>query len=755
MENNTSESSLHYRTMCGYFFENSSSGMLVCEPVYHDEVMIDLHILHANKSFEQLIGIEQVAGKNMNKVMPDFAATNKPIMQMFEDVCTKGISQKLEIFASKLNCWLNIEILTPDRRVFIASITDVTARKLNENSLLEIQTKYNSLLHSDTVGIGIALGERAIFANATLQQIFEYTEDELKAMTYSQLYHPEDRIILAERMRKRKNGEEIPANVVVRIFTKSGKMKYVQHTTTHFTIDGILMVQSIVIDVTDKFEAERELRISEERFRILFEQAAVGVAQLNSNTGQFVRVNNKYLEIMGYTREEMLQLNYMQITVPEDLDSDLGNMDKLKQGEITEFSMEKRLIHKSGHSIWVSLNVSSMWKPGEKPDYHIAVVADITKQKLNEMERRKLRVAVEQSPVTIAITNLNGEIEYVNPAFCKTTGYTIEEVMGQNPRVLNSGKTPPEVFQDLWQTINAGKTWIGEFINRKKNGALYYEEAIISPVFDENNKIVNYLAIKNDISYKKLQEELIKKNNRQLTELNATKDKFFSIIAHDLKNPFNSILGFSELLINHLDEYSQEKIYSFVKTINDSAQNAYKLLENLLDWARSQLGRMEFRPEQIIVENLFLETSTLMHTTCIAKNIILTYEIHDSIIIIADKEMISSVLRNLVSNAIKYTKPYGSIHLKAVKNDTDVVFSIKDTGIGIPVSKIDLLFKISEKVSSPGTNNESGTGLGLILCKEFVERHNGKIWVDKTGEYGTTFKFSIPLVNQYENVLNI
>jgi len=728
-----------------YFFYHTNSGMVAFEPVYTNEVLSDLQITHSNKAFEQLVGCHNVEGKTINQILPDFGTYNPEVMNLFDDVCKDGIQQQIEIYAKKLSKWLSINILTPDRKTFIANITDITSRKQNEIALKDIQVKYDSMLNSDTIGIGIAKEGMAIYVNRTLQQMLEYSEEELYNQSFINLFHPDDRILLIERMKKRAAGEYLPNVLIVRVLTKSGNIKYIQHNTTDFAIGNELYVQSIVVDVTQRIEAERELRNSEEKFKILFEQAAVGVAQLNTNTGQFVKVNAKYLEIMGYGLDEMLKLDFQTITHPDDLSPDLQFMEKLKAGIIQDFNMEKRLIHKNGSFVWVSLSVSAMWKPGEDPDYHIAVVQDITPQKKLELERRKLRVAVEQSPVTIAITDLNGTIEYVNPAFCKITGYSLEETIGQNPRFLNSGITPVETFDEMWTTLSKGNTWIGEFINKKKNGDLYYEEAIISPVIDESNAIVNYLAVKNDITYKKLQEELIRKNNRQLMELNATKDKFFSIIAHDLKNPFNSIVGFSDLLCNHMDEYSREKIFSFVKTINESAQNAFKLLENLLVWAHSQLGRMEFKPKFIIVENLFHETVSLLHTNCLAKNITIKSEINDSISLFADKEMLSSILRNLVSNAIKYTPMNGNILLMADANDNEVIFTVKDSGVGIHEKKVDLLFKINEKVTTPGTNNESGTGLGLVLCKEFVERHCGRIWIESTGKEGTTFKFSIPL----------
>jgi len=509
---------------------------------------------------------------------------------------------------------------------------------------------------------------------------------------------------------------------------------------------------AILDNITERKLKEIELLRAKElatenegKFKILFEQAAVGVAQIDTLSGKFIRINKKYSDIIGYSKQEILNLNFQSITYLPDLKEDLKNMELLKKGEIKEFAIEKRLIHKSGKIIWVRLSVSAMWKHNATPDYHIAVVSDITEQKRNEYELKKLSVAVEQSPVTIAITDILGNIQFVNPAFCKITGYNYDEAIGQNPRVLNSGKTPIETFTNMWQTINSGKTWTGEFINKKKNGTLYYEEAVISPVFNENNEIVNFIAIKNDISDKKQKDELIKKNNIELVELNATKDKFFRIIAHDLRNPFSSILGFSDLLIANLHKYNQEKTLQFVKNINITAQNTYELLENLLEWSSAQTGKIQFKPEKIVLETIVDNVLELTAGNSMAKNIQVNYETNENIEVYADKNMLNTILRNLVTNAIKYTQKNGCVKITASKIEKQILISVTDNGVGMDKNIVDKLFKINEKISTPGTENEQGTGIGLILCKEFVEKHGGTIWAESQINKGSVFMFTLNL----------
>lgn len=243
------------------------------------------------------------------------------------------------------------------------------------------------------------------------------------------------------------------------------------------------------------------------------------------------------------------------------------------------------------------------------------------------------------------------------------------------------------------------------------------------------------------------QKEAILKQNEQLQELNATKDKFFSIIAHDLKNPFNVILGFSDLIVTSNILFGPEEMKRFVLSIQKAAKSAYELLENLLEWSRSQTGRIEFAPEVIKLDELITDTISITWSNSQVKNIQVSYEPDETIVIYADRNMINTVLRNLVTNAIKYTHKSGMVKIAATKNGDNVQISVMDNGVGISPEVIEKLFLVSEKTSTPGTEDEKGTGLGLLLCKEFVEKHGGKIWVESELEKGSEFKFTLPVSN--------
>ena len=246
------------------------------------------------------------------------------------------------------------------------------------------------------------------------------------------------------------------------------------------------------------------------------------------------------------------------------------------------------------------------------------------------------------------------------------------------------------------------------------------------------------------LELKKAKDQL-KNQNKELKELNATKDKFFSIIAHDLRSPFSSMIGFSKLLNKNFDKYDQEKQKKFINMIDNGIQNTYKLLDNLLLWARSQKGKIEFNPKEINLYSLSDETHELLNQSIENKLIQFTNQINPNISVHADNEMLSIIIRNLISNAIKFTPKEGEIIINAKENNQDFVeVSVKDTGVGIPKEVKSKIFDISENTSTQGTENETGTGLGLILCKEFVEKHGGKIWVESEEEKGSEFIFTLP-----------
>ncbi|MBN2442903.1 MAG: HAMP domain-containing histidine kinase [Spirochaetales bacterium] len=237
----------------------------------------------------------------------------------------------------------------------------------------------------------------------------------------------------------------------------------------------------------------------------------------------------------------------------------------------------------------------------------------------------------------------------------------------------------------------------------------------------------------------------LKLSEQKLKELNATKDTFFSIIAHDLKNPLTIIMGFSELLVDTWERISEEDRRAQVEKISEASGSLFKLLNNLLDWARLQTGGMQFKPEEHNIKTIIDETVALLGPGAEAKNITLAAELKDDLIIRMDQEMIRTVIRNLTSNAIKFTTPGGAVTISVHKGTESIELVVTDTGIGMSEENLSKLFRIDAHYTTKGTANEKGTGLGLILCKEFIEKHNGAIRVESEKGLGSRFIVSLPV----------
>ena len=276
--------------------------------------------------------------------------------------------------------------------------------------------------------------------------------------------------------------------------------------------------------------------------------------------------------------------------------------------------------------------------------------------------------------------------------------------------------------------------------------------------FIQKRKANRTLALQN-LKIKEINKELIQQKdeietqsenlaiaNEKLQKLNATKDKFFSIVAHDLRSPFSALMGYSDLLLKNHKEYDEEERESMIKSISDSSENTFRLLENLLTWSRSQSGIIEFVPEKFNIKPLINEIVLLLQQTAINKSIRLLSNIEIDTFIYADKNMISTVLRNLITNALKFTHKNGTVIVSAneTKKQGFIEISVSDTGLGISKDKINNLFYIDKNISTLGTEDEAGTGLGLILCKEFVKKNNGEIFVESVVNKGSKFTFTIP-----------
>jgi PAS domain S-box-containing protein len=462
--------------------------------------------------------------------------------------------------------------------------------------------------------------------------------------------------------------------------------------------------------------------------------------------GMLIDCNEGYSRISGYSKDEVIGKTTVETNIWYNLDDRTEVVKEiLKKGYLENRELFFR--RKSG-DLFTGLISGKIIQLKGVP-HIISVTRDISERKRTEEALRESKEKFQQLadllPQIVFESDINGRLTYVNKQAYKLLGYSEEDNMiGFNTLDLYPPEDKIRAIENIQKSVSGQKsTDNNEYTMIRKDGTTFKGLVYSNPII-KDGKPQGLRGIIVDITKNKESEEAMKLQNEELQKLNAEKDKFFSIISHDLKSPFNSIVGFSDLLVEQAREKNFDGIEQFADIILQSSHRAMDLLTNLMEWSRSQTGRMTFNPEYFELVNLINEVMLLLNHTAAQKSISITKFLPRNAPVYADKEMISTVLRNLISNAIKFTVAGGNIQIKIAQKPNELLVSINDTGVGISKEQQDELFKINQNHSTPGTNNEQGTGLGLILCNDFVEKHGGKLWAESEEGQGSTFYFTLP-----------
>lgn len=357
-------------------------------------------------------------------------------------------------------------------------------------------------------------------------------------------------------------------------------------------------------------------------------------------------------------------------------------------------------------------------------------------------ELEKLSLVASKTDNSVAIIQEDGIVEWVNEGFYKIYKYKPEEIIGKHV-VYDLGKYFSAALEKNFNKCLQLKQFVSyesDCIN--KEGKKFWLQTTLTPIVI-NNKVKRIIAIESDITELKNAEEEIAMQRDELKKLNLTKDKFFSIIAHDLKNPFHAIIGFTDLLNQNFNSIGDKEKKELIELINTTTKSTYALLENLLNWARAQTNTIKFKKSNINLTNIIRDNIRFLQITANKKDIALSADLKEDINVYADYNMINTIVRNLISNAIKFTGSKGKVHISYSETDTEYAIHISDDGVGMEKTTLENLFKIEEYRSTPGTSGESGTGLGLIICKDFISKNNGSISVKSEINKGSTFTFTL------------
>lgn len=501
-----------------------------------------------------------------------------------------------------------------------------------------------------------------------------------------------------------------------------------------------------------KNKLSNELLENQKRYEIAVEAGKTGVWEFWINEKKYFSDKN-LKALYGFNDDELSDNleDWSALVYKDDRDEMTLKFDSFLKSSDKEFRLEHRIYKKDGSIGWV-IDRGILFPPDDnKPLRLIGTTTDITEKKNSELavikSEARFRSIFENSGTGMAILELNGSFTQTNPAFRRILGYQENELNNMNFRdVTHPGDLDKSV--QVTMELLRSETCENRFIEKRylsRNGDIIWALTNVSLLRDLEGKPLYFIAQVQNITERKKAEEQLIKYAEELKILNAAKDKFFSIISHDLRSPFNSLLGITEYISHSYDNLTPSEIRESVKNIYSSSQKLYNLILNLLEWSRLQSGRFDMERTEIELSILIEEMKNIYSDSADSKSIEIETDIPENIVVFADKYMIETVVRNLISNAIKFTNAGGKINIKADAKGDFVTISVIDNGVGISDKNVEDLFRIDEQFRRDGTANEKGTGLGLILCKEFVKKNNGIISVESEEGKGSKFSFTIPL----------
>ncbi|AMK77900.1 MULTISPECIES: PAS domain S-box protein [Methylomonas] len=641
------------------------------------------------------------------------------------------------------------------------------ANELLEQGLVAERTQLAALVNSsDDAIIGKNLDGVVTSWNGAAERMFGYSAAEIVGQPITLLFPPELLATEAELLRRIISGERI-SNYETQRVRKDGSLIEVATTISAIKdCDGnVIGASKIVRDITERKRIKAALRESEANFRKLFDVAPVPMALIAAD-GTLLALNQSITRTFGYTASDIPTMaDWWCKAYPDPVYRQTvfevwqGLQQRAAEQHAPIESHEYQVTCKNGE---VRTAIISGITIG---DNLLASLMDISERKRTEEELRKLSLVVEQSPESIVITDLDARIEYVNEAAIQTSGYARSELLGQKASLLHSGKTKPEHFAELWRNLTSGRSWQGEFINKRKDGRELVESAIVVPIRQHDGQITHYVAIKDDITEKKQMleelenyrehlEELVVDRTEQLADAmqaaevaNVSKSAFLANMSHEIRTPMNAIIGLTHLLQNTaLDAKQREQLTK----ISAAAQHLLGIINDILDFSKIEAGKLILDIGDFDLDQVFKSLNDLICDRAAEKGLEVINRIDPALpaVLRGDSLRLGQILINFASNAVKFTD-VGHIVFRArliAKNPVGIVarFEISDTGIGMNAEQCSRLFQAFEQADSSTSRRFGGTGLGLAISKRLIEMMGGTVGAESELGRGSTFWLELP-----------
>ncbi|TRX16306.1 PAS domain S-box protein [Flavobacterium franklandianum] len=691
-------------------------------------------------------------------------------------------------------------------------ILDISEKKISENSLKESEEKYRSLVENSPDGVVIYIDDKIAFINSEgVRMLGAKSKEEIIGKHVFQFVHPASIKELTQRMKEIVADNYISTTVEEKFIRVDGTPFDVEVKGIPTFFEHKKAVQIIVHDITLRKQTSIELYKINRVYALISqinnliirthnqEELFQEICNIAVNFGKFrmswiglLNDDNKILTA-AYSGYENGYFAKSNITIKQDVPEGRGptgiamrerrtvicndiakdkmmkiwRKDALERGYYSVISIPIIVRNKIIGAFNLYSDETNFFSSEQEISLLEKIILNISfalekiqieqDRRITEEKIRQLSQAVEQSPVTIVITNTKGEIEYVNPKFVETTGYTLEEVVSQNPRVLKSGYTSTDEYKMLWNTISKGKEWHGEFHNKRKNGTLFWESASISPIVNIDGQTTHFIAIKEDITHRKDAEKELVKSKERAEESDRLKLVFLANMSHEIRTPMNGILGFTELLKEpYLSGKEQQE---YIEIIEKSGKRMLNIINDIISISKVESGQIEVSLSETNINEQIQYIQTFFKPEAKLKGIELYISkqlASEDALVKTDREKIYAVLTNLVKNALKFTNE-GSIEFGCEKKGNHLEFFIKDTGLGISKSQIKIIFERFRQADETISRTHEGSGLGLAISKAYIEMLGGKIWVESKQGKGSTFYFTIPLnvENKSEKIIAV
>ena len=715
--------------------------------------MDDGVFIEVNKSFVDTLGIDYKKIIGNSSFSEDINIWKNYVQrnEFLQILSNQGEVNNFEISffrpdGQQIYALISARIIEIRNEKFILAISkDITKSKENERKINLLNSRLESSMDAGRIAWWeMELPSGNVNFNRRKTDMLGYDAEQFKHYSdFTNLLHPEDYEKAMQAMKDHLSGMKKDYDVEYRLKKSDGEYLWFRDIgkITEWGDGNFIKLTGVVIDIHEKKITELAYIESKKLLDTIIDAIAAPVFYKDIN-GVYIGCNPAFCKFIGFEKNQIIGKTVYDLYPKEQADV-YNNADQvLIQNKEGIQVYESIITGNDGNIKYVVFHKALYYGPDNEIRGIVGALIDITPIRKYEKELKdseeKFRSYINHSPYGVFIADENGNYIEVNQTSTQITGYSIQELLSMN-------------LADLCDK-NDLNYYKYEFERVKLNGTAYSELKFLRKVGEERYWSIasvklsdsRYLAYTIDITDRINADNAIRESEKQLAEANAAKDKFFSIIAHDLRSPFSGFIGLSELLMKDYESISINELKSITRAIHNSANSLYNLLNELLLWSQTQTGSIPFKPENTDLNEIIQNNTFLLSSGARNKNITIREHLSKNLTAFCDRNMIMTVVRNLLSNAIKFTPEGGEINIGIEKNGDFLEVFVQDNGIGISEYNISKLFKIDIHYYTYGTRNEKGTGLGLILCKEFIEKHGGKIWVVSEKGKGSRFAFTLP-----------